>query len=60
MHPPETGSANVPSFITKLWTMVNERKYEALITWSPDGRSFHIRDQSRFAKEVSAALLQAQ
>lgn len=42
----------MPSFITKLWKLVNERKYEHLITWSPDGRSFTIKDQSRFSKEV--------
>lgn len=31
---------------------MNEKKYSNLICWSPDGRYFTIRDQTRFAKEL--------
>uniref|UniRef100_A0A8C6XY52 Heat shock transcription factor 1 n=1 Tax=Naja naja TaxID=35670 RepID=A0A8C6XY52_NAJNA len=46
-----TGS-NVPAFLTKLWTLVEDPDTDALICWSPSGNSFHVFDQGQFAKEV--------
>ncbi|XP_030076655.1 heat shock factor protein 1 [Microcaecilia unicolor] len=46
------GVCNVPTFITKLWTLVEDPETDALICWSPSGNSFHVFDQGRFAKEV--------
>ncbi|XP_074058800.1 heat shock factor protein 4 isoform X3 [Macrotis lagotis] len=42
----------VPAFLTKLWTLVGDPETNHLICWSPNGTSFHVRDQGRFAKEV--------
>ncbi|XP_076850157.1 heat shock factor protein 1 isoform X2 [Brachyhypopomus gauderio] len=46
-----TGS-NVPAFLTKLWTLVEDPETDVLICWSPSGNSFHVFDQGRFSKEV--------
>ncbi|XP_072532630.1 heat shock factor protein 1 isoform X2 [Salminus brasiliensis] len=46
-----TGS-NVPAFLTKLWTLVEDPETDPLICWSPHGNSFHVFDQGRFSKEV--------
>uniref|UniRef100_G3P873 HSF-type DNA-binding domain-containing protein n=1 Tax=Gasterosteus aculeatus aculeatus TaxID=481459 RepID=G3P873_GASAC len=43
---------NVPAFLTKLWTLVEDPETDLLICWSPSGTSFHVFDQGRFAKEV--------
>uniref|UniRef100_A0A3Q2ZFW7 Heat shock transcription factor 1 n=1 Tax=Kryptolebias marmoratus TaxID=37003 RepID=A0A3Q2ZFW7_KRYMA len=43
---------NVPAFLTKLWTLVEDPETDPLICWSPSGTSFHVFDQGRFAKEV--------
>ncbi|XP_013877891.1 heat shock factor protein 1 isoform X2 [Austrofundulus limnaeus] len=43
---------NVPAFLTKLWTLVEDPDTDLLICWSPSGTSFHVFDQGRFAKEV--------
>ncbi|XP_037549624.1 heat shock factor protein 1 isoform X2 [Nematolebias whitei] len=43
---------NVPAFLTKLWTLVEDPETDPLIFWSPSGTSFHVFDQGRFAKEV--------
>uniref|UniRef100_A0A671PBA1 Heat shock factor protein 1-like n=1 Tax=Sinocyclocheilus anshuiensis TaxID=1608454 RepID=A0A671PBA1_9TELE len=43
---------NVPAFLTKLWTLVEDPDTDPLICWSPSGNSFHVFDQSRFSKEV--------
>ncbi|XP_040044815.2 heat shock factor protein 1 isoform X2 [Gasterosteus aculeatus] len=43
---------NVPAFLTKLWTLVEDPETDLLICWSPSGNSFHVFDQGRFAKEV--------
>ncbi|XP_057684508.1 heat shock factor protein 1 isoform X2 [Corythoichthys intestinalis] len=45
-------SGNVPAFLTKLWTLVEDPSTDALICWSPSGSSFHVYDQGRFSKEV--------
>ncbi|XP_029448151.1 heat shock factor protein 1 [Rhinatrema bivittatum] len=46
------GGSNVPAFLTKLWTLVEDPDTDSLICWSPSGNSFHVFDQGRFAKEV--------
>ncbi|XP_065520241.1 heat shock factor protein 1 isoform X1 [Lathamus discolor] len=46
------GGGNVPAFLTKLWTLVEDPDTDALICWSPSGSSFHVFDQGQFAKEV--------
>ncbi|XP_028306875.1 heat shock factor protein 4 [Gouania willdenowi] len=44
--------SNVPAFLTKLWTLVEDPDTNLLICWSATGTSFHVFDQGRFAKEV--------
>ncbi|XP_075433012.1 heat shock factor protein 4 [Ascaphus truei] len=45
--------SNVPAFLTKLWTLVEDPETNHLICWgSANGTSFHVFDQGRFAKEV--------
>ncbi|XP_040264923.1 heat shock factor protein 4 [Bufo bufo] len=44
--------SNVPAFLTKLWTLVEDPETNHLICWSVNGTSFHVFDQGRFAKEV--------
>ncbi|XP_046906620.1 heat shock factor protein 1 isoform X3 [Hypomesus transpacificus] len=44
--------SNVPAFLTKLWTLVEDPDADPLICWSPNGNSFHVFDQGRFSKEV--------
>ncbi|XP_024154173.1 heat shock factor protein 1 isoform X1 [Oryzias melastigma] len=43
---------NVPAFLTKLWTLVEDPETDHLICWSLNGTSFHVFDQGRFSKEV--------
>ncbi|XP_041123539.1 heat shock factor protein 4 [Polyodon spathula] len=45
-------TSNVPAFLTKLWTLVEDPETNHLICWSATGASFHVFDQGRFAKEV--------
>uniref|UniRef100_A0A8C8VE43 Heat shock transcription factor 4 n=1 Tax=Pelusios castaneus TaxID=367368 RepID=A0A8C8VE43_9SAUR len=45
-------SSNVPAFLTKLWTLVEDPETNHLICWSTNGTSFHVFDQGQFAKEV--------
>lgn len=49
---PGHGLSNVPAFLTKLWTLVEDPQTDELIRWSPNGTSFHVFDQGRFSKEV--------
>uniref|UniRef100_A0A8C6U653 Heat shock transcription factor 1 n=1 Tax=Neogobius melanostomus TaxID=47308 RepID=A0A8C6U653_9GOBI len=49
---PGHGLSNVPAFLTKLWTLVEDPQTDDLIRWSPGGTSFHVFDQGRFSKEV--------
>ncbi|RWS25982.1 heat shock factor protein 1-like isoform X1 [Leptotrombidium deliense] len=48
----EKGTVNVPAFLTKLWKIVEDKTYDRLICWSTTGKSFIIRNQSLFAKEL--------
>ncbi|XP_072304482.1 heat shock factor protein 1 isoform X2 [Eucyclogobius newberryi] len=49
---PGLGLGNVPAFLTKLWTLVEDPQTDELIRWSASGCSFHVFDQGRFSKEV--------
>lgn len=48
----ESMLSTVPAFLTKLWTLVDDPATDELICWDTNGRSFHILDQARFAKEI--------
>lgn len=48
----ENNSGTVPAFLSKLWMLVEDRTYDDLISWGMNGRSFHVHDQVRFAKEI--------
>ena len=45
-------SSNVPAFVAKLWSLVDDDATSELINWGPDGRSLHLYDHFRFAKEI--------
>ena len=45
-------SSNVPAFVAKLWSLVDDEATNGLISWGVDGRSFHLYDHFRFAKEI--------
>ncbi|XP_039593334.1 heat shock factor protein 1 isoform X2 [Polypterus senegalus] len=47
-----TGGSNVPAFLTKLWTLVEDPETDSMICWSLSGNSFHVFDQGHFAKDV--------
>ncbi|XP_025115865.1 heat shock factor protein-like isoform X2 [Pomacea canaliculata] len=48
-----TGSgSNVPAFLMKLWTLVENPLTDHLISWDSSGKSFHIYEQSQFAHEI--------
>ncbi|KAG2232250.1 HSF-type DNA-binding-domain-containing protein [Thamnidium elegans] len=42
----------VSAFINKLFSMVNDRRYQHLISWNPNGRSFLVCNATRFAQEI--------
>lgn len=44
--------SGVPAFLSKLWKLVEDSKYNSLISWSKDGKSFIIHDQTRFSREL--------
>lgn len=48
----EYATTNIPAFLSKLWTLVEDRKYDELIAWDQSGFSFHVFDQTRFAREI--------
>ncbi|XP_061112883.1 heat shock factor protein 1-like [Conger conger] len=43
---------NVPAFLVKLWTLVEDPDTDPLICWSQSGTTFHVFDQAKFSKEV--------
>uniref|UniRef100_A0A7N5ZST1 HSF-type DNA-binding domain-containing protein n=1 Tax=Anabas testudineus TaxID=64144 RepID=A0A7N5ZST1_ANATE len=45
-------NANVPAFLTKLWTLVEDGDTNEFICWSQEGNSFLVLDEQRFAKEI--------
>ncbi|XP_049275166.1 heat shock factor protein isoform X3 [Rhipicephalus sanguineus] len=52
MHTTEVGVSNVPAFLVKLWKLVEDEKCNDLISWSSNGQSFIIHNQTQFAKEL--------
>ncbi|CAO3595215.1 unnamed protein product [Absidia cylindrospora] len=42
----------VSTFITKLYGMIGDQKYQQLITWNPSGASFLVCNATRFSEEV--------
>ncbi|XP_069371126.1 heat shock factor protein 2 isoform X1 [Paralichthys olivaceus] len=45
-------NSNVPAFLAKLWTLVEDADTNELICWSQEGNSFRVLDEQRFAKEI--------
>ncbi|KAF7690502.1 heat shock factor protein 2 isoform X1 [Silurus meridionalis] len=45
-------TSNVPAFLTKLWTLVEDSDTNEFICWSQEGNSFLVLDEQRFAKEI--------
>jgi hypothetical protein len=46
------GNKNIPAFLNKLYSMVNDPLTDALIRWTPTGLSFTVHRHEDFAKEV--------
>ncbi|KAG6440469.1 hypothetical protein O3G_MSEX001278 [Manduca sexta] len=44
--------ASVPAFLGKLWKLVNDTETNHLISWSPAGKTFVIKNQADFAREL--------
>ncbi|CAH1639739.1 unnamed protein product [Spodoptera littoralis] len=44
--------ASVPAFLGKLWKLVNDTETNHLISWSPGGKTFVIKNQADFAREL--------
>nr|BAK26394.1 heat shock factor-c [Bombyx mori] len=44
--------ASVPAFLGKLWKLVNDSETNQLISWSPGGKTFVIKNQADFAREL--------
>ncbi|XP_041975865.1 heat shock factor protein isoform X1 [Aricia agestis] len=45
-------AASVPAFLGKLWKLVNDTETNHLISWSPGGKTFVIKNQADFAREL--------
>ncbi|MBN3288348.1 HSF2 protein, partial [Polyodon spathula] len=45
-------NSNVPAFLTKLWSLVEDAATNEYICWSQNGQSFLVLDEQRFAKEI--------
>ncbi|XP_044024684.1 heat shock factor protein 2 isoform X2 [Siniperca chuatsi] len=45
-------NSNVPAFLTKLWTLVEDADTNEFICWSQEGNSFLVLDEQGFAKEI--------
>ncbi|KAI7887401.1 winged helix DNA-binding domain-containing protein [Lichtheimia hyalospora FSU 10163] len=44
--------SNASSFITKLYSLVNDTRHQDLVSWNPTGTSFLICNVKRFAQQV--------
>ncbi|XP_045501330.1 heat shock factor protein isoform X5 [Colias croceus] len=44
--------ASVPAFLGKLWKLVNDSETNHLISWSPGGKTFVIKGQADFARDL--------
>uniref|UniRef100_A0A667I0C0 HSF-type DNA-binding domain-containing protein n=1 Tax=Lynx canadensis TaxID=61383 RepID=A0A667I0C0_LYNCA len=47
-----TKNSNMPAFLSKLWTLVEETHTNEFFTWSQNGQSFLVLDEQRFVKEI--------
>jgi heat shock transcription factor 1 len=47
-----TEGNTVSAFLTKLWKLVEDPRYNNLISWALDGKSFIIHNQTRFSKDL--------
>ncbi|XP_067853195.1 heat shock factor protein 1-like [Heptranchias perlo] len=45
-------NCNVPAFLNKLWTLVEDPGTDDLISWSRNGTCFQVSNERRFAKEI--------
>nr|XP_046147488.1 heat shock factor protein 2-like isoform X1 [Oncorhynchus gorbuscha] len=45
-------NSNVPAFLTKLWTLVEDSDTNEFICWSQEGNSFLVMDEQRFSKDI--------
>ncbi|XP_024938792.1 heat shock factor protein isoform X3 [Cephus cinctus] len=52
MHTITELGTSVPAFLGKLWKLVEDPETDDLICWAPNGRSFFIRNQAQFAREL--------
>ncbi|EFN73771.1 Heat shock factor protein [Camponotus floridanus] len=52
MHTVAELGTGVPAFLAKLWKLVEDPETDNLICWSPNGRSFFIKNQAKFAREL--------
>ncbi|XP_029170843.1 heat shock factor protein 1-like isoform X2 [Nylanderia fulva] len=52
MHTVAELGAGVPAFLAKLWRLVEDPETDNLICWSPSGKSFFIKNQAKFAREL--------
>ncbi|XP_050445716.1 heat shock factor protein isoform X4 [Cataglyphis hispanica] len=52
MHTVAELGTGVPAFLAKLWKLVEDPETDNLICWSPNGRSFIIKNQAKFAREL--------
>lgn len=48
----QSTQSSITAFLAKLWALVNDPSCDDLICWDANGVSFHVYDQSRFAREV--------
>ncbi|XP_014219291.1 heat shock factor protein isoform X2 [Copidosoma floridanum] len=52
MHTVSEMGTSVPAFLGKLWRLVEDPETDELICWASNGRSFFIKNQARFAREL--------
>ncbi|XP_067903543.1 heat shock factor protein-like isoform X1 [Heterodontus francisci] len=45
-------NCNVPAFLNKLWTLVEDQGTDDLISWSRNGTCFQVSNERQFAKEI--------
>ena len=43
---------HVPTFLTKIYEILSRQDFYHIVSWSDDGMSFIIKDQSRFSLEI--------
>ena len=48
----QSTQSSITAFLAKLWALVNDQSCDDLIAWDVSGASFHVYDQSRFAREI--------